>query len=84
MLEYLAARKQDKRGRDERRRRDNDKRKMRNERKTKEMTIKVKCTVTKYFLENSCVHMFNFFLIIHLLVDKITLEIISVLWLRKF
>ncbi|CAB3256542.1 unnamed protein product [Arctia plantaginis] len=40
LLEYLAARKQDKRGRDERRRRDNDKRKMRNERKTKEMTIK--------------------------------------------
>ncbi|KAM3967476.1 UPF3 regulator of nonsense mediated mRNA decay [Aphomia sociella] len=36
LLEYLAARKQDKRGRDERRRRENDKRKMRIERKTKE------------------------------------------------
>lgn len=41
LLEYLAARKQDKRGRDERRRRENDKRKMRIERKTKEMSIKV-------------------------------------------
>lgn len=41
LLEYLAARKQDKRGRDERRRRENDKRKMRIERKTKD-TIKVK------------------------------------------
>ncbi|XP_075973709.1 uncharacterized protein LOC142974987 [Anticarsia gemmatalis] len=40
LLEYLAARKQDKRGRDERRRRENDKRKMRIERKTKEMSIK--------------------------------------------
>uniref|UniRef100_A0A1E1W5G3 UPF3 domain-containing protein n=1 Tax=Pectinophora gossypiella TaxID=13191 RepID=A0A1E1W5G3_PECGO len=40
LLEYLAARKQDKRGRDERRRRENDKRKMRIERKTKDMTIK--------------------------------------------
>ncbi|XP_013194164.1 regulator of nonsense transcripts 3B isoform X2 [Amyelois transitella] len=40
LLEYLAARKQDKRGRDERRRRENDKRKMRIERKTKEMPIK--------------------------------------------
>lgn len=39
LLEYLAARKQDKRGRDERRRRENDKRKMRIERKTKD-TIK--------------------------------------------
>ncbi|CAH1639821.1 unnamed protein product [Spodoptera littoralis] len=36
LLEYLAARKQDKRGRDERRRRENDKRKMRIERKTKD------------------------------------------------
>lgn len=41
LLEYLAARKQDKRGRDERRRRENDKRKMRIERKTKDATIKV-------------------------------------------
>ncbi|XP_021206183.1 upf3 regulator of nonsense transcripts-like protein B isoform X1 [Bombyx mori] len=40
LLEYLAARKLDKRGRDERRRRDNDKRKMRIERKTKEGPIK--------------------------------------------
>ncbi|XP_032528980.2 regulator of nonsense transcripts 3B isoform X1 [Danaus plexippus] len=40
LLEYLAARKQDKRGRDERRRRENDKRKMRIERKTKDSTIK--------------------------------------------
>ncbi|KAJ8736218.1 hypothetical protein PYW08_006874 [Mythimna loreyi] len=40
LLEYLAARKQDKRGRDERRRRENDKRKMRIERKTKENPIK--------------------------------------------
>ncbi|CAG9581562.1 unnamed protein product [Danaus chrysippus] len=40
LLEYLAARKQDKRGRDERRRRENDKRKMRIERKTKDATIK--------------------------------------------
>ncbi|XP_013135272.1 PREDICTED: regulator of nonsense transcripts 3B isoform X1 [Papilio polytes] len=40
LLEYLAARKQDKRGRDERRRRENDKRKMRVERKTKDGTIK--------------------------------------------
>lgn len=40
LLEYLAARKQDKRGRDERRRRENDKRKMRIERKTKDMPIK--------------------------------------------
>ncbi|CAH0766531.1 unnamed protein product [Diatraea saccharalis] len=40
LLEYLAARKQDKRGRDERRRRENDKRKMRIERKTKEIPIK--------------------------------------------
>lgn len=40
LLEYLAARKLDKRGRDERRRRENDKRKMRIERKTKEMPIK--------------------------------------------
>ncbi|CAG9138658.1 unnamed protein product [Plutella xylostella] len=40
LLEYLAARKQDKRGRDERRRRENDKRKMRIERKTKEPSIK--------------------------------------------
>ncbi|XP_063822317.1 regulator of nonsense transcripts 3B-like [Ostrinia nubilalis] len=40
LLEYLAARKQDKRGRDERRRRENDKRKMRIERKTKEGPIK--------------------------------------------
>ncbi|XP_063548423.1 regulator of nonsense transcripts 3B [Cydia strobilella] len=40
LLEYLAARKQDKRGRDERRRRENDKRKMRIERKTKEPAIK--------------------------------------------
>ncbi|KAJ0182462.1 hypothetical protein K1T71_001831 [Dendrolimus kikuchii] len=36
LLEYLAARKPDKRGRDERRRRENDKRKMRIERKTKD------------------------------------------------
>lgn len=41
LLEYLAARKQDKRGRDERRRRENDKRKMRIERKSKDLTIKV-------------------------------------------
>ncbi|XP_026319583.1 regulator of nonsense transcripts 3B-like [Hyposmocoma kahamanoa] len=40
LLEYLAARKQDKRGRDERRRRENDKRKMRIERKSKDLTIK--------------------------------------------
>ncbi|CAH0405321.1 unnamed protein product [Chilo suppressalis] len=40
LLDYLAARKQDKRGRDERRRRENDKRKMRIERKTKEIPIK--------------------------------------------
>lgn len=40
LLEYLAARKQDKRGRDERRRRENDKRKMRIERKTKDIPIK--------------------------------------------
>ncbi|XP_073958190.1 uncharacterized protein isoform X1 [Choristoneura fumiferana] len=40
LLEYLAARKQDKRGRDERRRREHDKRKMRIERKTKELPIK--------------------------------------------
>ncbi|XP_053622513.1 regulator of nonsense transcripts 3B isoform X1 [Plodia interpunctella] len=40
LLEYLAARKQNKSGRDERRRRENDKRKMRIERKTKEMPIK--------------------------------------------
>ncbi|XP_034838974.1 regulator of nonsense transcripts 3B isoform X1 [Maniola hyperantus] len=40
LLEYLAARKQDKRGRDERRRRENDKRKMRIERKSKDMPIK--------------------------------------------
>ncbi|CAH0592591.1 unnamed protein product [Chrysodeixis includens] len=40
LLEYLAARKQDKRGRDERRRRENDKRKMRIERKTKDNPIK--------------------------------------------
>ncbi|KAL4712649.1 hypothetical protein ACJJTC_007946 [Scirpophaga incertulas] len=40
LLEYLAARKLDKRGRDERRRRENDKRKMRIERKTKETPIK--------------------------------------------
>lgn len=40
LLEYLAARKQDKRSRDERRRRENDKRKMRIERKTKDIPIK--------------------------------------------
>ncbi|XP_068626446.1 regulator of nonsense transcripts 3B isoform X1 [Battus philenor] len=40
LLEYLAARKQDKRGRDERRRRENDKRKMRVERKCKDGSIK--------------------------------------------
>ncbi|XP_047544488.1 regulator of nonsense transcripts 3B [Vanessa atalanta] len=40
LLEYLAARKLDKRGRDERRRRENDKRKMRIERKTKDLPIK--------------------------------------------
>ncbi|XP_038208191.1 regulator of nonsense transcripts 3B [Zerene cesonia] len=40
LLEYLAARKQDKRGRDERRRRENDKRKMRIERKSKDISIK--------------------------------------------
>ncbi|XP_041974767.1 regulator of nonsense transcripts 3B [Aricia agestis] len=37
LLEYLASRKLDKRGRDERRRRENDKRKMRIERKTKDI-----------------------------------------------
>lgn len=42
LLDYLAARKQDKRGRDERRRRENDKRKMRIERKGKDGSIKVK------------------------------------------
>ncbi|CAH2235559.1 jg23980, partial [Pararge aegeria aegeria] len=41
LLEYLAARKQDKRGRDERRRRENDKRKMRIERKSKDAPIKI-------------------------------------------
>ncbi|XP_023945307.2 regulator of nonsense transcripts 3B [Bicyclus anynana] len=40
LLDYLAARKLDKRGRDERRRRENDKRKMRIERKCKDMPIK--------------------------------------------
>ncbi|XP_047507370.1 regulator of nonsense transcripts 3B-like [Pieris napi] len=40
LLEYLAARKQDKRGRDERRRRENDKRKMRIERKSKDSSIR--------------------------------------------
>ncbi|CAG4978440.1 unnamed protein product [Parnassius apollo] len=40
LLEYLAARKLDKRGRDERRRRENDKRKMRVERKSKDVPIK--------------------------------------------
>ncbi|XP_050681306.1 regulator of nonsense transcripts 3A isoform X1 [Leptidea sinapis] len=40
LLEYLAARKQDKRGRDERRRRENDKRKMRIERKGRDLSIK--------------------------------------------
>ncbi|KAI5635607.1 smg-4/UPF3 family domain-containing protein [Phthorimaea operculella] len=42
LLEYLAARKLDKRGRDERRRRENDKRKMRIERKGKDISIKAK------------------------------------------
>lgn len=51
LLEYLAARKQDKRGRDERRRREHDKRKMRIERKTKELPIKV-CLI---FVKNCCV-----------------------------
>jgi hypothetical protein len=41
LLEYVTARKPDKRGRDEKRRRENDKRKMRIERKTKEVSIKV-------------------------------------------
>lgn len=41
LLDYLAVRKQDKRGRDERRRRENDKRKMRIERKGKDLSIKV-------------------------------------------
>lgn len=41
LLDYLAARKQDKRGRDERRRRENDKRKMRIERKGKDGSIQV-------------------------------------------
>lgn len=45
LLDYLAARKQDKRGRDERRRRENDKRKMRIERKSKDGPIKVKLFV---------------------------------------
>lgn len=40
LLDYLAIRKQDKRGRDERRRRENDKRKMRIERKGKDSSIK--------------------------------------------
>ncbi|GBP28167.1 Regulator of nonsense transcripts 3A [Eumeta japonica] len=40
LLEFLAARKTDKRSRDERRRRENDKRKMRIERKSKDGTIK--------------------------------------------
>ncbi|CAH2050518.1 unnamed protein product, partial [Iphiclides podalirius] len=40
LLEYLAARKVDKRGRDERRRRENDKRKMRVERKSKDNSAK--------------------------------------------
>lgn len=49
LLEYLAARKQDKRGRDERRRRENDKRKMRIERKGKDLSIKVHFQVYLYY-----------------------------------
>ncbi|CAK1540088.1 unnamed protein product [Leptosia nina] len=45
LLEYLAARKQDKRGRDERRRRENDKRKMRIERKSKDCSIREEDTI---------------------------------------
>ena len=49
LLDYLAVRKQDKRGRDERRRRENDKRKMRIERKGKDLPIKV-CSYFIFFL----------------------------------
>ncbi|XP_048489383.1 regulator of nonsense transcripts 3B isoform X1 [Plutella xylostella] len=52
LLEYLAARKQDKRGRDERRRRENDKRKMRIERKTKEPSIKINEDVSEDEIHN--------------------------------